>query len=149
MLFANKPQTIRILDDWVVAADKECAQYKYAHPREQKCLHILKEKKYDRYIKIIPYDEINGRDGKWVRHYMGTTSDERLVIFHQHFQDVFNDTCPPMPPPQKISKHAITTLLVVLVFIVACFLATLKRTPGTRASRTSRGGSAPPLRSRG
>lgn len=93
MLFVNKPKTIELLDHWLSAANKECTAWKYQHTREQMCLQILYDKKYKKNIKIIPYDEINGMDGKWVKHYMNTSKEERLENMKKHFHDLFDKEC--------------------------------------------------------
>lgn len=93
MLFVNRPKTLQILDHWLKAADGECSNWKYQHTREQMCLQILKNTKYNKHIKTIPYQEINGLDGKWVRHYMFTSTEERMKLFNQHFQDFFGQEC--------------------------------------------------------
>lgn len=113
MLFANKPKTLQIIDHWISAADKECSDWKYRHTREQMCLQILKDQKYNDNIKIIPYYEMNGEDGKWVRYYMDMPNEDRFKLFEKHFLDFFASECN-LPTtsltPQILSKEFLTTL---------------------------------------
>ena len=111
MLVANNPQTIKILDHWIKATENECKDWKYAHTREQKCLQILRDNTYGHQIKTIPYNEINGHDGKWIRHYMGIPTPERIHLFQQHFTKLFQDEfkCSPFTTthtPTITKKHA-------------------------------------------
>lgn len=136
MLFANKPQTFVIIDHWISAAEKECSDWKHQHTREQMCLQILKERNYDKNIKIIPYHEINGADGKWVRHYMDTSNDERSRVFDNHFTDFFRDEChflqtsiAPHQPVKETYQLIVanpqtpfwTILLVIVVVLTSIF----------------------------
>lgn len=93
LLFVNRPQTFKILDHWFSAMDKECADWKYVHTREQMCLQILLDKYYKKHIKIIPYDEMNGLDGKWIQHYMQMTNEERIKYMSPFFHKFFEEEC--------------------------------------------------------
>lgn len=157
MLFVNKPQTLKIIDHWMNAAEKECADWKYRHTREQMCLQILKEKQYDKHIKIIPYHEINGADGNWIRHYMDMSGEERMKFFNEHFQNFFGQECrnfytsyspqtttPPIVkenyahPKKTPTPHANTITMFVcsiLIIIFACFLIKNFRNSSGRKKR--------------
>lgn len=93
MLFKNTPDTIKILDKWINAANNECVDWKYRHTREQMCLQILKDKYYPHTIKTIPYHEINGVDGTWINHYMDMSAEERTRFLSKHFTDFFQTEC--------------------------------------------------------
>jgi hypothetical protein len=138
MLFANKPKTLTIIDHWMKAAENECVDWKYQHTREQMCLQILKDQKYNDNIKIIPHDEINGADGNWIRHYMATSNEDRIAIFNKHFHDFFRDECPSLSPmmtpsclcpslvPLKKEENKKNTYMVyILVLLLILFLPIL------------------------
>lgn len=136
MLFVNNPKTIELLDYWMSAANKECSEWKYRHTREQMCLQIIYDQRYKKNIKIIPYDEINGMDGKWIKHYMDTSKEERLQHIKKHFYDLFSDECKlylstqtPFCPTQEPNscgqcphKEMYVVFLLLIVFIVSGLL---------------------------
>ena len=63
-------KTFKILNDWISSPDNVCKDFKYIHPREQECLNILQKNKYFNNIKIIKSYEMNGIDGKWIKHFI-------------------------------------------------------------------------------
>jgi hypothetical protein len=126
MLFANNPQTLKILDHWVSAADKECLDWKYRHTREQMCLQILKEKHYPQSIKTVPYYEMNGIDGTWIHHYMAMSTEERSHFLGGHFQDLFQKECQNLyPQHQEDHPHERHTGWRYCLCAVATVLAAL------------------------
>ncbi len=81
MLFRNHPATLRLLDDWFQAPSVDvCRAWKYEHPREQKCLNLLAAERFQQEIKLVDYDVLNGRDGGFIRHFMGLGNEERTVL---------------------------------------------------------------------
>ena len=133
IFFKNNPQTLTILDHWINSTKDECKKWKYEHSREQMCLQVLKEKHYKKNIKIIPYYEINGVDGHWIRHYMAVTSDERFKLMNQHFQHFFGQECrnsySSCPPKMIIkedyfmeNKQKLVSNNLLLCFNVSCFI---------------------------
>jgi hypothetical protein len=91
MVFKNSKKTFEILEHWNNAIDNECIQYKYVHAREQDCLNILKNKYYENNIKVLPYFEIGGTDGIFVRHYVNETREYRNEEISKHLYPLFNE----------------------------------------------------------
>jgi hypothetical protein len=100
MLFKNIPKTFEILNNWYEAANNECIDWKYQHPREQQCLNILKSK-YNNNIKVIPHYEMNGVDGIYIRHYLNnnvhSANDRNNYIDNYlqiNYKNLTNETLP-------------------------------------------------------
>lgn len=78
ILARRSPVTSRILAHWMNPdLEEECRQFKYQHPREQQCLNHLMSKYYQHAIRRVPVNEMNGINGTWVRHFMGSTTELR------------------------------------------------------------------------
>lgn len=140
MLFRNSQKTMEILDAWYSAPENGlCKEWKYNHPREQKCLNIL-TKVYPSEIRLLNYNAMNGKDGDWVRHYMGTPRDERVnnikemlcALFSPYcsgqknqlvegFHDGNASTC----PLASKSNILIMGILLILLIMLAVLLRTL------------------------
>jgi len=112
ILFRNSPRTMEILDDWIYQENHECKDWKYRHPREQQCLNIIREK-YKKEIKILPVEEMNGSDGKWIHHYMATSAEQRANVFKKYLSTFEND--------QQTNNNTTTVTVTVLVIIIIIF----------------------------
>lgn len=78
ILARRSPMTSRILTHWMNPdLDKDCREFKYKHPREQQCLNYLLNKHYNHAIRRVHVNEMNGTNGTWIRHFMGSTSELR------------------------------------------------------------------------
>lgn len=79
MLFKNSKTTMQILNTWITSANNTCKEWKYKHPREQQCLNILlyEKGKFKENVKLVSHDILNGRDGKWIRHFVGMSDVSR------------------------------------------------------------------------
>ena len=87
IILKNTDKTFEILDKWIKAPNTElCHEWKYKHPREQECLNLIKKKYNYNEIKIIDYYKLNGIDGTWIKHYMGTKYDERCKILNLYLK---------------------------------------------------------------
>ena len=87
IIIKNTDKTFKILDNWIKAPNTElCHEWKYKHPREQECLNLIKKKYNYNEIKIIDYYKLNGIDGIWIKHYMGTKHDERCKIINLYLK---------------------------------------------------------------
>jgi hypothetical protein len=117
MLFRNRPETMTILNDWVHQENHECKDWKYKHPREQQCMNIIR-KKYGNQIHIIPVEEMNGSDGKWIRHYMAESAQTRKDVFKKYlsnldYKEMFSND--DFHSQEKNNNH--TSLVIVLFFL--------------------------------
>jgi len=87
IIIKNTDKTFEILDNWIKAPNTElCHKWKYKHPREQECLNLIKKKYNYNEIKIIDSYKLNGIDGIWIKHYMGTKYDERCKILNLYLK---------------------------------------------------------------
>jgi hypothetical protein len=95
MIFKRDPKTFELLDAWHKSPDTElCSAFKYEHPREQKCLQeLMTQSIYKQNIKMLPYDTMNGKDGKWIKHFMGTTRDERTAALKNKMCSMVGPFC--------------------------------------------------------
>lgn len=93
ILFINKPKTIQILKEWIESPNKLCTNWKYTHTREQMCLNIMREKFYDKQIKVIRSTDMKGFDGTWIKHYMDTSTKNRHNFIKGHFRNLFQSEC--------------------------------------------------------
>lgn len=93
LLFVNTPKTIQIIKEWIESPNKLCPDWKYTHTREQMCLNIMREKFYDKQIKVLHSADMNGSDGTWIKHYMATSGEDRHQFIRGHFRDLFHSEC--------------------------------------------------------
>jgi hypothetical protein len=81
IIVKNTDKTFEILDKWIQAPNTDlCRQFKYIHPREQGCINFIKY--FYNEIKIVDYYKLNGIDGLWIKHYMGTSYNTRCKILN-------------------------------------------------------------------
>ena len=96
VLLRRSAKTSQILEHWM-DPDKDCAEWKDRHPREQMCIEILRANHYGENIKKVPVQEMNGSDGTWIRHYMMTPQADRDRLIDQHLQASVRAVLPPQP----------------------------------------------------
>lgn len=96
ILARRSPKTSEILERWM-DPDKDCADWKYKHPREQMCIDILRSKHYGEFIRKVSVQKMNGWDGTWIRHYMASSKTERQRLIGQHLEALLRTGLPPPP----------------------------------------------------
>lgn len=87
ILARRSPKTFEILEHWM-QPDRDCAAWKYTHPREQECVDILRKKHYKDFIRKVGVQEMNGWDGTWIRHFMTMSANYRETVIRQHLDRV-------------------------------------------------------------
>lgn len=96
VLVRRSPMTSRILEHWNDPS-RDCEEWKYTHPREQKCMDILRASYYSEHIRRVPVKEMNGLDGTWIKHLMATSDDDREIHLRdqvaRHIRSIPNSAC--------------------------------------------------------
>lgn len=131
MLLKRSPTTSALLKEWIDAAETaECADWKTVHPREQQCLNILRQNRYSKQILKLPTSEMNGNDGKWVRHYMATEKDFRndtlRDVFAKRAREVMagstggegSDLLATTPAPHQLPRTRTALILAVIAALL-------------------------------
>lgn len=78
-IIRNTPLALRIMEEWwnVPYYDK---QHVHGWPVDQGALNKHIRTRWTKQIKIVDYSVINGYDGRFIRHLMGRSDDEREQI---------------------------------------------------------------------
>ena len=93
VILARRTENVtRILDHWM-RPDDDCAEWKYKHTREQACINILHTKYYSDFIRNVPVQEMNGSDGRWIRHYMARSAQDRQRIMQRVLERTLAPQC--------------------------------------------------------
>lgn len=104
ILFKNDPRTMDILDAWIDARlNKDCLKWRDEFPYEQACINHLRNDRFQREIKVLPTQEMNGVDGTWIMHYMAQTEATRDAAMVAELRKLFESLTSP-PPSSKEEK---------------------------------------------
>lgn len=99
ILFKNDPRTMDILDAWIDARlNKDCMKWRDDFPYEQACINHLRNQRFQREIKVVPTQEMNGVDGRWIMHYMAQTEATRDDAMVGELRKLFESLVSPPPP---------------------------------------------------
>jgi hypothetical protein len=112
ILARRSPRMAEIIDAWM-DPDASCPEFKYEHPREQACIDILRKKRFGDFIRKVPVEEMNGADGTWVRHYMGTSGPHRERLIRAHLDAVLAELPPPESPSGSARAWTVAALLAL------------------------------------
>jgi hypothetical protein len=78
-LVRNSDAAIGILDDWWNAPLQHCTKSLWRWPVEQDAFNAyVRTGRHANKIRVIHYAHMNGRDGRYIRHLMGLSEEERL-----------------------------------------------------------------------
>lgn len=114
ILARRSPRTSQILEHWM-DPDRDCAEWKYKHTREQMCIDILRTKYYPDSIRKVPVEEMNGTDGGWIRHLMQHSGDTRERVIRERLARVLGDYRPGPWAPSVLAFWFPAMVLVGLV----------------------------------
>lgn len=141
ILARRSPKMAEILEHWM-QPDKDCAKWKYTHPREQACIDILRKKHYDDSIRIVPLAELNGSDGTWIRHYMATSAQKRHDIIGDQLLKRLGESGSPIgfapnsrvivmrQRPQPMHPAVAAVLVVAAVLLIVVLFRRVRRRAG-------------------
>ncbi len=108
ILFKNDPRTMDILDAWIDARlNADCFKWRDEFPYEQACINHLRNKRFQREIKVVPTEEMNGVDGRWIVHYMAQTQEIRESAMVAELRKLFESVVgaqgerEPEPEPER------------------------------------------------
>jgi hypothetical protein len=119
VLVRKSPKTTEILDHWM-DPDRDCAEWKYKHTREQACINILRTKYYSDFIRKVPVEKMNGSDGTWIRHYMARSAEDRQVILQRELAKQFSEfvKSPECGVPTGFLAHLVAKFIPVMFGMV-------------------------------
>jgi len=104
ILFKNDPRTMDVLDAWIDARlNKDCLKWRDEFPYEQACINHLRNNRFQREIKVIPTQEMNGVDGRWIMHYMAQTEEIRDAAMVAELRKLFDFLV--TSPPSSTKKE--------------------------------------------
>lgn len=125
MLFRNNDTTLQLLDEWMAAPlDGTCAEFTHVHTREQACLEVLRKRdpRWTQAIHVLPVSAMNGTDGNFVRHYMGTSPEERHLLLGQAMCNSFivRDACSAGSARRTTTEHFSTGRRQSCIIVAMC-----------------------------
>lgn len=83
-MIRNNEMAFRVLDEWWNAPYRYDRRWLWTWPPEQGAMNYIVRPLFPQsVIKVIPYFNMNGRDGVFIRHLIGMSNEERLEILTQ------------------------------------------------------------------